>query len=74
MENFTLKNLDTLKDSKNLNIKTKSLILAPFNSSVGDDKFLNSNLITQNDAIKFWWKAKDLNRNYELNNNFEIDN
>ena len=74
IENFTIKNLDTLKDSKNLNIKTKSLILAPFNSSFGDDIFLNSNIIIKNQAIKYNGKAKELNRNYELNNNGEIDN
>ena len=74
IENFTLKNLDTLKDSQNLNIKAKSLILAPFNSSFGNDTFLNLNLNIENEAIKFCGKAKELNRNYELNNNGEIDN
>ncbi len=74
IENFTLKNLDTLKDTKNLNIQTKSLILAPFNSSFGNGKFLNSNLKIENEAMRFCGKAKELNRNYELNNNDEIDN
>lgn len=73
-ENFTLKNLDTMKDTKNLNIHTKSLILAPFNSSFGNDVFLNSAIKIENDAVRFCGKAKELNRNYELNNNYEIDN
>ena len=84
VENFDIKNLDTEEDNENLNIKTKSMILAPFNSSVGkdeddlslkeDNNFNNSELIIRNGIIKFSPKTKDLNRNYELNNNQEIDN
>ena len=38
VENFDLKNLDTEEDNLNIIIKTKSIILAPFNSSVSMDK------------------------------------
>ena len=74
-ENFTLKNLDTQKESENQNINTKSLILAPFNSSLKrEENFLNSEILIENECARFCGKAKESNRNYELNNNGEIDN
>ena len=86
IEIFDIKNLDTNDENQNKNVKTKSYILAPFNSSIEEDingnlvsmeeslDFNNSNLKIQNGLIKFNNKVKDLNRNYELNNNQEIDN
>ena len=74
-ENFTLKNLDTQKDTENQNINTKSLILAPFNSSIKKEgEFLIKEIGIANEAIRSRGKAKEANRNYELNNNGEIDN
>ena len=86
IEIFDIKNLDTNDENRNKNVKTKSFILAPFNSSmegdnngniISSDESLdcnNSDLKIQNGLIKFNNKVKDLNRNYELNNNQEIDN
>ena len=86
IEIFDIKNLDTNDENRNKNVKTKSFILAPFNSSMEEDSngniisidesldFNNSDLKVQNGLIKFNNKVKDLNRNYELNNNQEIDN
>ena len=86
IEIFDIKNLDTNDENKNKNVKTKSFILAPFNSSIEEDNegkiisidesldFNDSDLKIQNGLIKFNNKVKDLNRNYELNNNQEIDN
>ena len=86
VENFDIKNLDTEEENVNQNIVTKSIILAPFNSSVSFEEdedesiikdnfdFNNPDLKIRNGIIKFSPKAKDLNRNYELNNNQEIDN
>lgn len=86
IENFSRRNLDTLFEQENLNINTKSVILAPFNSSWQNEKHNNFNsrifsssndtatLQIENNAIKFCGKVKELNRNYELNNNGEIDN
>ena len=74
-ENFTLRNLDTQKDTENQNINTKSLILAPFNSSIKrEEEFLVKELGVENQVIRYCGKAKESNRNYELNNNGEIDN
>jgi len=94
IENFNIRNLDTIEENINKNINTKSLILAPFNTSVSDEEeneyesdeeyYLNKkkNMIDINNpelqilngVIKFNGKVRDINRNYELNNNQEIDN
>ena len=79
VEYFDLRNLDTSEEIGNKNINSKSLILAPFNSSMTNDKeneydYNNKSLIIKNNVIKFSAKVKELNRNYELNNNGEIDN
>ena len=85
IEIFDIRNLDTNDENQNKNIKTKSFILAPFNSSIEDENdnynsyeesldCNNNELKIQNGLIKFNNKVKDLNRNYELNNNQEIDN
>ena len=82
VENFDIKNIDTENEDTNCDIKTKSIILAPFNSSITsegdedeeDDDLNNPDLSIRNGIIKFTPKARDLNRNYELNNNQEIDN
>jgi peptidase E len=86
VENFDIKNLDTEEDNSNMNVKRKSIIFTPFNSSLSskegenedyeDEKkndFNNQDLIIKNGIIKFSPKTKDLNRNYELNNNQDID-
>ena len=70
-----MKNLDTKNDLEIKNVKTKSYILAPFNSSLKkDSSLIDEDLKIENDVIKIFGKAKELNRNYELNNNGEIDN
>jgi serine/threonine protein kinase len=92
IENFNIRNLDTIEENINKNINTKSLILAPFNTSVSEneendsdtyDEFNfkknmidinNPDLKILNGVIKYVAKVRDLNRNYELNNNQEIDN
>ena len=86
IEIFDIKNLDTNDENKNKNVKTKSFILAPFNSSMEEDSdgniissddsldFCNKDLKIRNGLIKFNNKVKELNRIYELNNNKEIDN
>jgi serine/threonine protein kinase len=80
LENFTLKNLYTINDEVNKDIRTKSVILAPFNSTIQNneerEKFLlenNNDLNIRNDVFLFSENTKVLNRQYELNNNGEID-
>ena len=38
IENFDIQNLDTYDENINKNVKTKSFILAPFNTSISDDE------------------------------------
>ena len=84
IENFTLENLDTNKFNENKNSKTKTYIFAPFNTSYNSNEvnFDNDNLnnynlekglIIQNNIILFDQDTNALNRQYELNNNIEID-
>ena len=79
IENFDISNIDT-KEKLSQN-QSKSIILAPFNSSMSDiSKSHNSldifrdELVVMNNAIKFAYDVKEINRNYELNNNEDIDN
>ena len=74
IENFTLKNLETKQE--NINNTSKSHILAPYNSSFKDNhKYsFDKELKIENAIVKIVGKALDANRNYELNNNGEIDN
>jgi len=75
VENFSLKNLDTKEENKN-NL-TKSFVFAPFNSSHSNDSknkiHLEENLNIENNLILFDENINILNRQYELNNNGEID-
>ena len=77
IENFTLKNLDTKNISENKNNLTKSFIFAPFNSSYVNEELkithLEDNISIENNIILFDEKINILNRQYELNNNGEID-
>ena len=81
LEHFTLKNLYTINDTINKDINTKSVILAPFNSTFennndgsNESRIYDNNLeIINNDVYFFCENAKILNRKYELNNNGEID-
>ena len=77
IENFTLKNLDTKNIIENKNNLTKSFIFAPFNSSYINEELkkthLEENLNVENNIILFDEKINILNRQYELNNNGEID-
>jgi serine/threonine protein kinase len=90
-ENFTLSNLE--RDDKNVlidnnaNCRTKSFILAPYNSinnffiseefeeeDDDNDDFSNIEIKLENGIIVFANKVKEFNMNYELNNNGELDN
>ena len=82
IENFTMKNLDPDKISKN-NGNTKSLIFAPYNSyienennetlSFEEDKDYEE-LKVLNDICKFGWRVQQANIQYELSNNGDFDN
>jgi hypothetical protein len=63
------------------NESEKSLILAPFNSTISDvDKFfkeifaLAPMMHNKKEVMKFEARCRDQNRQYEINNNAELDN
>ena len=90
-ENFTLSNLErddkNILIDKNANCRTKSFILAPYNSinnffiseefeeeDDDNDDFSNIEIKLENGIILFANKVREFNMNYELNNNGELDN
>ncbi len=62
LEEFTIKNMDTVNLKSEENIKTKSLILAPFNTSLGKTEFLSKEIELCNTNILFKGKVKELNK------------
>ena len=81
IEDFSFENLDSGKFKVNKNNITKSFIFTPFNSSCGENNLTNKNdnknleegLSIENNLILFTQDVHALNRQYELNNNEEID-
>ena len=77
---FTEQNIDSTQDELNKNETTKSQILAPFNSSQSDQdssfEYLSNDfeLLVKKDMIKFAAKVRDIDRQYEKNNNGDVDN
>jgi hypothetical protein len=72
--------LNSTQNSLVKNASTKSVILAPFNSTRShiDDNFHMrksiQDLIIDKKNIKFAAKVKEVDRQYEANNNAELDN
>ena len=56
------------------NIEAKSVILAPFNTTVSIKEFDEEINIEPATVIKFSDKAREANRQYEFNYNEEVDN
>ena len=76
---FTELNLDSMNATLR-NATSKSVILAPFNSSVSDDREFeksykkNAPMLDKKLMIKFAARCRDQDRQYEINNNAELDN
>lgn len=81
---FTEHCLDSINNSIMKNSETKSVILAPFNSTKSN---LNGpeevpfelsesikELIEDRKIIKFGARVRDIDRQYEINNNADLDN
>ena len=56
------------------NIETKSVILAPFNTTVSNKEFERDIQVEPTSILKFNDKAREANRQYEFNYNEEVDN
>jgi hypothetical protein len=77
--------LDTMQNSMLKNAETKSVILAPFNSTKSDMNLnagssnwsmpseIKDNLLDRN-VIIFSQKVREIDKQYEVNNNQELDN
>ena len=72
--------LDTNENSILKNAETKSIILAPFNSTKSnietDDQFLDEirDMLQEKGCIKFAPRVREIDMQYEVNNNAELDN
>ena len=70
---FTEHVLETEEDDELRNLTTKSIILAPFNSTTSSQSeevnIQIEKMLAPKRAIKFNAKCRDFNRQYELNNN-----
>lgn len=75
---FTELAIDTTQKSDLKNVSSKSIILAPFNSTKSHVSELHSsienNMFIKNLVIKFAAKWRDVDRQYEMNNCWELDN
>mmetsp|Transcript_15985 Transcript_15985/g.11531 ORF Transcript_15985/g.11531 Transcript_15985/m.11531 type:complete len:322 (-) Transcript_15985:42-1007(-) len=77
---FTEQMLNSTENSLVRNISTKSVILAPFNSTrshIDEGQHLRrsvQDLVIDKQYLKFAPKVKEINRQYEQNNNAELDN
>lgn len=76
--------LDTTQNSILKNAETKSIILAPFNSTKSNLGEIESesyelpseirDLIQSKSCIKFAPRVREIEKQYEVNNNAELDN
>jgi serine/threonine protein kinase len=73
---FTEQNIDSTLNELTKNISTKSNILAPFNSTISHEKFeiQDSQIYPKHKIFKLKGKVKDMDCQYEKNNNCELDN
>lgn len=75
---FTEHNLDSTKNSLVMNNTTKSVILAPFNSTKTHLSELHESvkeiMFKKGEVFKLCAKVRDIDRQYEFNNNCELDN
>lgn len=75
---FTEHNLDSTKNSLIVNQTTKSVILAPFNSTKSHLSDVHDSvkeiMFMKGEVLKLNAKVRDIDRQYEFNNNCELDN
>lgn len=73
---FTEQNIDSTQSELTSNITDKSLILAPFNTTQERSKKWGTEapVYEKKEVIQFGAKARDADRQYEKNNNGDLDN
>jgi len=73
---FIEQSIDSSQSDLNRNVSTKSIILAPFNSTLSHQSDTNESikeLIIKGQPIKYSAKVKNLNGQYEMLNNSKMD-
>ena len=74
---FVEQSIDSSQSDLNRNMTSKSVILAPFNSTLSHQSDTHESikeLIVNKRTIKLSSKVKDIDRQYEFNNNIDVDN
>lgn len=76
---FTEGNIDSTQNALIKNITTKSVVLAPFNSTLTESGLqlfskLGDVAVPKKGIFKFRGRVKELDREYEKNNNGDLDN
>lgn len=75
---FTEQNIDSTQNELTKNITSKSVILAPFNSTLTERSDCHDDstekLMLEKKVLKLGAKVREVDRQYEKNNNCEVDN
>ena len=75
-ENFTYKNLESDLEDENKNINTTSFIITPYNTMINgyhDEDIYFEDLKIEDNIMRFFPKVNQLNINYEIKNNEDVD-
>ena len=76
LENFTNKNIDSFYEEENQNVQTMSIVFTPYNSNREkdeDEDLYYDDVIIEDDIMKFTPKIQEINRLYEIHNNYDFD-
>jgi hypothetical protein len=77
--NFTDRNLNSTQHALLRNLSSRSIILAPFNTTRSNLNYdlastLKDLIVEKHMLIKFGMRVKEIDKNYEMNNNCNLDN
>ena len=74
VENFTYKNMESDLEDENKNINTTSFIITPYNSVINqNEEIYFEDLRIEDNIMRFIPKVNELNINYEIKNNEDVD-
>ena len=75
VENFTYKNMESELEDENKNVNSTSFIITPYNSMINQyyDDIYYEDLRIEDNIMRFVPKVNELNRDYEIKNNEDVD-
>ena len=74
VENFTYKNMESDLEDENKNVNTTSFIITPYNSVINqNEEIYFEDLRIEDNIMRFIPKVNELNINYEIKNNEDVD-